>query len=192
MTERLHFHFSLSCTGEGNGNPLQCSCLENPRDGGAWWAAVCGVAQSWTQLKRLSSSSSSIPFLSSCFLTLATIECYLGKLHYLSRTPHSIPHHDLVAVPGESGSLCFCRLEGVMHPGPPWRTLTPCLYSEGHDCHASNFISAHCRDSYRYLFLHSTVPCWVRKCPLVFQPSWRELMSADHLHPGSTACGLCN
>ena len=53
----LHFHFSLSCTGEENGNPLQCSCLENPRDGGAWWAAVYGVAQSWTRLKRLSSSS---------------------------------------------------------------------------------------------------------------------------------------
>ena len=58
-TERLHFHFSLSCIGEGNGNPLQCSCLENPRDRGAWWAAVYGVAQSWTRLKRLSSSSSS-------------------------------------------------------------------------------------------------------------------------------------
>ena len=58
MTERLHFHFSLSCLGEGNGDPLQCSCLENPRDGGAWWAAVYGVAQSWTRLKRLSSSSS--------------------------------------------------------------------------------------------------------------------------------------
>ena len=58
-TERLHFHFSLSCFGEENGNPLQCSCLENPRDGGAWWAAVYGVAQSWTRLKRLSSSSSS-------------------------------------------------------------------------------------------------------------------------------------
>ena len=53
-TERLHFHFSLSCIGEGNGNPLQCSCLENPRDGGAWWAAVYGVAQSQTRLKRLS------------------------------------------------------------------------------------------------------------------------------------------
>ena len=50
-------HFSLSCSGEGNGNPLQCSCLENPRDRGAWWAAVYGVAQSRTQLKRLSSSS---------------------------------------------------------------------------------------------------------------------------------------
>ena len=58
-TERLHFHFSLSCIGEGNGNPLQCSCLENPRDGGAWWAALSEVAQSWTRLKRLSSSSSS-------------------------------------------------------------------------------------------------------------------------------------
>ena len=58
MTERLHFHFSLACTGEGDGNPLQCSCLENPRDGGAWWAAVYGVAQSWTQLTWLSSSSS--------------------------------------------------------------------------------------------------------------------------------------
>ena len=56
-TERLPFHFSLSCIGEGNGNPLQCSCLENPRDSGAWWASVCGVAQSRTRLKRLSRSS---------------------------------------------------------------------------------------------------------------------------------------
>ena len=54
-TEQLHFSFSLSCIEEGNGNPLQCSCLENPRDGGAWWAAVSGVAQSWTRLKPLSS-----------------------------------------------------------------------------------------------------------------------------------------
>ena len=56
MTERFHFDFSLSCIGGGNGNPLQCSCLENPRDGGAWWAAVYGVAQSRTRLKQLSSS----------------------------------------------------------------------------------------------------------------------------------------
>ena len=63
-TEPLHFHFSLSCIGEGNGNPLQCSGLENPRDGGAWWAAIYGVAQSRTRLKRLSSSSSrfSLPY----------------------------------------------------------------------------------------------------------------------------------
>ena len=57
MTERLHFHFSLSCIGEGNGNPLQCSCLENPRDRGTWWAAIYGVAQSRTRLKRLGSSN---------------------------------------------------------------------------------------------------------------------------------------
>ena len=57
-TEWLHFHFSLSCVGEGNGNPLQCSCLENPRNGGAWWAAVYGVTQSRTRRKQLSSSSS--------------------------------------------------------------------------------------------------------------------------------------
>ena len=57
-TERLYFHFSLSCIGEGNGNSLQCSCLENPRDEGAWWAAVYGFAQSWTWLKWLSSGSS--------------------------------------------------------------------------------------------------------------------------------------
>ena len=57
-TERLHLHFSLSCTGEGNGNPLQCSCLENPRDSRVWWSAVYGVVQSQTRLKWLSSSSS--------------------------------------------------------------------------------------------------------------------------------------
>ena len=55
--ERFYFHFSLSCIGEGNGNPLQCSCLENLKDGEAWWAAVYGVAQSRTRLKWLSSSS---------------------------------------------------------------------------------------------------------------------------------------
>ena len=57
-TKQLPFHFSLSCIGEGDGNPVQCSCLENPRDGGAWWAAVYGVVQSQIRLKRLSSSSS--------------------------------------------------------------------------------------------------------------------------------------
>ena len=71
-TERLHFHFSLSCIGDGNGNPLQCSCLENPRDGGAWWASIYGVAQSRTRLKRLSSSSSSIG-ISSEFLCINPI-----------------------------------------------------------------------------------------------------------------------
>ena len=75
MTEWLHFHFSLSCIGEGNGNPLQYSCLENPRDRGAWWAAVYWVAQSRTQLKRLSSSSSSSSVLSqlSCIQLSVTL-----------------------------------------------------------------------------------------------------------------------
>ena len=74
-TERLHFHFSLSCIGEGNGNLLQCSCLENPRDGGAWWAAVYGVAQSRTRLKRLSSSSRRfvVGFAYGCNLAFVTI-----------------------------------------------------------------------------------------------------------------------
>ena len=71
-TEWLHFHFSLSCIGEGNGNPLQCSCLENPRDGGAWWAAVYGVAQSRTRLKRLSSSSVYTSVLLSQFISPST------------------------------------------------------------------------------------------------------------------------
>ena len=69
-TELLHFHFSHSCIGEGNGNPLQCSCLENPRDGGAWWAAISGVAQSRTRLKRLSSSSKQIVSSTAFFLDI--------------------------------------------------------------------------------------------------------------------------
>ena len=63
VTERLHFHFSLSCIGEGNGNPLQCSCLENPRDRGAWWATVYWVTQNPTRLKQLSSSNSRNKFI---------------------------------------------------------------------------------------------------------------------------------
>ena len=74
-TERLHFHFPFSCIGEGNGNPLQCSCLENPRDGGAWWAAVYGVTQSRTRLKQQQQNNDrrnihSLTFssVSNCFL----------------------------------------------------------------------------------------------------------------------------
>ena len=70
-TEQLHFHFLLSCVGEGNGNPLQCSCLENPRDGEAWWAAVYGVTQSRTRLKRLSNMSCGRIFLS--WLTISVL-----------------------------------------------------------------------------------------------------------------------
>ena len=80
--ERLHFHFSLSCLGEGNGNPLQCSCLENPRDRGAWLAAVSGVAQSRTRLKWLSSSSSSLTmWVGSCLqnVFLGDMKCVKNK-----------------------------------------------------------------------------------------------------------------
>ena len=76
-TEQLHFHFSLLCIGEGNGTPLQCSCLENPRDGGAWWAAIYGVAQSRTRLKRLSSSSNIRHWLIELFHFLICFEFQL-------------------------------------------------------------------------------------------------------------------
>ena len=84
MTERLHFHFSLSCIGEENGTPPQCSCLENPRDGGAWWAAVYGIAQSRTRLKRLSSSSSSSSISSRTYWLFA---CLLWRNVYSNPLP---------------------------------------------------------------------------------------------------------
>ena len=71
MTERLHFHFSVSCIGEGNGNPLQCSCLENPRDGGAWCAAVYGVTQSWTRLSDLAAAAvATLSYSASLYVTV--------------------------------------------------------------------------------------------------------------------------
>ena len=70
---------SLSCIGEGNGNPLQYSCLENPRNGGAWWAAICGVAQSQTRLKRLSSSSRA--HIITCF-SMISVKTLVGKLEF--------------------------------------------------------------------------------------------------------------
>ena len=100
-TERLHFHFSLSCVGGGNGNPLQCSCLENPRDGGAWWAAVYGVAQSWTRLKRLSSSRVKL------------------KMHLLHEAMFS-----------SVAQLCLTlRPHGLQHARPPCPSPTPGVYS---------------------------------------------------------------
>ena len=80
MTERLHFHFSLSCTGKRNGNPLQCSCLENPRDEGAWWAAIYGVAQSDTtdatqQQQQQLIVSGSVPDTATKFQNLIHLQC---------------------------------------------------------------------------------------------------------------------
>ena len=91
-TERLHFHFSLSCIGEGNGNPLQYSCLENPRDREAWWAALYGVAQSRTRLKRLSSSSS----------RSHTNLCMYNKTCFLSEF--------CICVNNESHPFYFCKI----------------------------------------------------------------------------------
>ena len=86
-TERLHFDFSLSCIGEGNGNPFQCSCLENPRDGGAWCAVIYGVAQSRTRLKRLSSSSSKHREGDSVFCPLTDPE---GSIEFVDTSTSSI------------------------------------------------------------------------------------------------------
>ena len=112
MTEQLHFHFSLSCTGEGNGSPLQCSCLENCRDRGAWWPAIYGVAQSWTWLKRLSSS----------ILTLG---------HWCWLAPFSSPSSSLVeprAYPPTSGlkSVLSALSWESSHAGPSQRASSHC------------------------------------------------------------------
>ena len=121
-TERLHFYFLLSCIGEGNGNPLQCSCLENPRDGGAWWADVYGVAQSRTRLKRLSSSSSSpnCSFLKGAFFlggsdskTSAYNVGDLGSISGLGRSPQE----------GNSNPLQYSCLENPMDGGAWWAVV---------------------------------------------------------------------
>ena len=134
-TERLYFHFSLSCIGEGNGNPLLCSCLENPRNRGAWRAAVYGVAQSWTRLKQLSSSSSSsvymlipnFPFISPAPLLypLVNISMYFNTckitltFHTVGRASLQIQsklvvHPVLLSCPSHTGSnLCLSNLHSV-------------------------------------------------------------------------------
>ena len=81
LNPSIHFHFSHSCIGEGNGNPLQYSYLEDPMDGGAWWAAVYGVAQSRTRLKRLSSSSSKV-YLASFSCVFSELLC--ENVHYFT------------------------------------------------------------------------------------------------------------
>ena len=113
MTERLHFDFFLSCIGEGNGNPLQCSCLENPRDGGAWWAAVYGVTQSRTQLKQLSSSKVPDTLSHLHFLPTYSLSCiYSGLRCHSSFKTHS-NHLKVLEVPTcyvqENFPLNICR-----------------------------------------------------------------------------------
>ena len=105
-TERLHFHFSLSCIGEGNGNPLRCSCLENPRARGAWWAAIYGVTQSRTRLKRLSITYNIFKkaIYSKCFTQWVftnwkyPVELALDQETKFS-IPRKLPHHTLRRMP---------------------------------------------------------------------------------------------
>ena len=116
MTERLPFHFSLSCSGEGNGNPLQCSCLENPRDRGAWWAAIYGVVQSWTRLKRLSSSSSSplqAPTEESSVTGTKKKRCTL----HLSDFTFTFHFHALEKEMATHSSVLAWRIPGTGEPG---------------------------------------------------------------------------
>ena len=137
-TERLHFQFSLSCTGVGNGNPLQCSCLENPRDGEAWWAAISGVAQSRTRLKRLNSSSTSSCFpRPTCFLFLPPRGgARLASLRSRASSPPLDPEPRL--------SPPACRLG--RHGGP----LAPCVVgaadaSQDPSCFFYRCVSCHWR-----------------------------------------------
>ena len=132
-TERLHFHFSLSCIGEGNGNPLQCSCLENPRDRGAWWAAVYGVAQSRTRLRWLSSSSSSNS------IYLASWSKWSTKVNlppFMSSQTHSVIHFVLVFASADNlsslSSLLFLYkltipfiyfFKSQLFSGPAWVSI---------------------------------------------------------------------
>ena len=114
-TEQLHFDFSLSCIGEGNGDPLQCSCLENPRDGGAWWAAVYGVAQSRTRLKRLSSSSR----------TWAVLCPSLPKSHQAPQvvSVERIPGWGRPPGEGDGYPLQYSCLENLRDRGTWWATV---------------------------------------------------------------------
>ena len=130
MTERLHFHFSLSCIGEGNGNPLQYSCLENPRDGGAWWAAVYGVAQSRTRLKQLSSSSSR-------HKPILQLSSFSSRHRNGFSLPISTPIILILALASSSAPFCVTEvslLTGLLTSGPfdqPHSCYLPlnfCLY----------------------------------------------------------------
>ena len=115
-TERLLFYFSLSCIGEGNGNPLQCSCLENPRDGGAWWAAIYGVAQSRTRLKWLSSIGDIQYYI--CYAVAAAAAKSLQSCLILcdpidSSPPGSSIHGIFQARVLEWGCYCLLRIYAI-------------------------------------------------------------------------------
>ena len=144
MTEHLPFHFSLSCIGEGNGNPLQCSCLENPRDGGAWWAAVYRVAQGQTRLKLLSSSNSRMQDNTVCIHSIG---------RYLQTGFQYVPVHACTSNESSSAlsTVCFgfrhsVRCVAASHCGCNW-----------HFAHKMNIV-LYCPFGYMYIY----VCIWLR------------------------------
>ena len=113
-TEGPHFHFSLSCIGEGNGNPLQCSCLENPGDRGSWWASVYGVAQSQTRLTRLSSSSRMDGIKSGCVWAegCLDVESEMSRSDQVFPDPLTLDEAASLSLPGltdTKGTIAFKR-----------------------------------------------------------------------------------
>ena len=179
MTEWLHFHFSLSRIGEGNGNPLQCSCLENPREGGVWWAAVYGVTQSRTRLKWLSSSSSSSPLVEKAMAphssTLAWKIPWMAEPGRLQSMGLLRVGHDWatslslftfmhwrrkwrptpVFLPGESqglGSLVGCRLRGRAESDT---TEAPWQQQQQQSLRLSSFVFPQFWEILKQLFLES-------------------------------------
>ena len=144
LNERLHFHCSLSCIREGNGNPLQCSCLENPKDSGAWWAAVYGVAQSRAQLKRLSSSSSTeipekamAPHSSTPAWKIPWME-EPGRLQSMGslrvNTTEQLHFHFSLSCTGEgNGNLLQCSCLENPRAGGAWGLPSMGSHKVGHD-----------------------------------------------------------
>ena len=137
-TEQLHFHFSLSCIAEGNGNPLQCSCLENPSDREAWWAAVYGIAESQTRLKQLSSSSSGNKILIDWWMNEKSWPQMLSKCYHttlMALFSYFCSHMHTNGLPGSASGICQCS--GHKRQGfNPWvgkilwrRVCNPLWYS---------------------------------------------------------------
>ena len=161
MTEWFHFHFLLSCIGEGNDNPLQCSCLENPRDRGAWWVAIYEVSQSWIRLKQISSSNSNFrlifcatvraklgPFMT-CSLPLSVRLSQKNRAHitYLSlgvdagRTGWSTGNSEAILKmtiarsPGKEIGLTRPERHSLLMRARPWQTLSSgSSYHKGSSC----------------------------------------------------------
>ena len=130
MTERLHFDFSLSCIAEGNGNPLQCSCLENPRDEEAWWAAVDRVTQSWTWLKRLNSSQQQVAVdIKSTFQCIQGL--FITPLPHPYLSPRTLYSAGLMHILQDYDSLFLCEFSYQLDTSLQQRNK-PCLLLQPH------------------------------------------------------------